>query len=181
LANKVNSSDILIALGANEAGAWGAPRETFDRAIEELSFIGVFPLALSRLYSTRPVGHGLQPRYLNAVLRARSNLAPAALLRALKAIERKAGRRLGRHWGPRPLDLDILDYRGRRAGWPSPTGRPRGHVVLPHPEMHKRAFVLAPLLDVAPAAWRHPVFRRSAGALLGRLPGHERLGVEPLP
>ena len=124
------------------------------------------------------MGQGLQARYLNAVLLAEAPLPPAALLRAIKVIERQAGRRLGRHWGPRPLDIDILDFRGRRMGWAAHPSRLRGRLILPHPEMHRRAFVLAPLLDVAPN-WRHPVLERTARALLARLPRHERLGVRP--
>ena len=96
-----------------------------------------------------------QPRYLNAVVLVEAYIAPGALLRLLKRIERRAGGRLGaRNGGPRPLDIDILDYGGRRIGRP-PRRRQRGRLILPHPEMHRRAFVLVPLLEVAPA-WRHP-------------------------
>jgi 2-amino-4-hydroxy-6-hydroxymethyldihydropteridine diphosphokinase len=82
-------------------------------------------------------------------------------------LERKAGRRAGRPQGPRPLDIDILDYGGRRLGWPG-RGRRRARLVLPHPEAHRRAFVLVPLAQVAPH-WRHPVLGASARALLDRL------------
>jgi 2-amino-4-hydroxy-6-hydroxymethyldihydropteridine diphosphokinase len=89
------------------------------------------------------------------------------MLRLLKRIERRAGRRLGRRWGPRPLDIDILDYRGTRIGWP-PRRREPGRLILPHPEMHRRVFVLVPLLEIAPH-WRHPILGLGARALLSHL------------
>ena len=112
----------------------------------------------SKIYATAPLGPGRQAPYLNAVLLLEADVAPAALLRLLKGLERRAGRRFGPRWGPRCLDIDVLDYGGRRVGWP-PRRRERGRLVLPHPEMHRRAFVLVPLLEIAPplapsGAWR---------------------------
>jgi len=79
----------------------------------------------------------------------------------------------------RPLDLDILDYGGRRIGRPG-RRRERGRLILPHPEMHARAFVLVPLLEVAPA-WRHPLLGRNVKALLAQLSPAARASVrQPL-
>jgi 2-amino-4-hydroxy-6-hydroxymethyldihydropteridine diphosphokinase len=160
--------NVLIGLGANAPGHWGDPRASFACGIEALAQADVHLVALSRLYVTTPQGPGLQQRYLNAVALVASPLPPAGLLRLAKRIERQAGRRLGRKWGPRPLDIDLLDAEGRRMGWP-PRAGDRTRLVLPHPEMHVRAFVLVPLLDVAPH-WRHPVLGLGARALLARLP-----------
>lgn len=157
----------ILALGSNRTGSWGSPGETLSRAVDELSQAGIRILRASRTFSTRPLGPGLQDRYLNAVLLTDTSLAPVALLRLLKRIERRAGRRLGRTWGPRPLDIDILDWGGRRLGWP-PRRREPGRLILPHPEMHRRTFVLVPLLDVAPD-WRHPVLGLGVRGLLSRL------------
>jgi 2-amino-4-hydroxy-6-hydroxymethyldihydropteridine diphosphokinase len=160
-------SNCLLGLGANIAGHWGSPEATLLRALAALAPAGLEELARSRFYRTRPVGAGRQPDFLNAVVATRARVAPLQLLRRLKALERRAGRRPGRHWGPRPLDIDILDYGGRRLGWPgAPRGRAR--LILPHPELHRRAFVLVPLAEVAPG-WRHPVLGASAAALLRRL------------
>jgi len=127
---------------------------------------------------TTPVGLGRQPAYLNAVVMVEGRMAPTALLRTLKRIERNAGRRLGRHWGPRQLDIDILDFGGRQIG--NPRGRrARGQLLLPHPEMHRRAFVLLPLREIAPG-WRHPRLGVTASVLLARLRRHERAGVRRL-
>jgi 2-amino-4-hydroxy-6-hydroxymethyldihydropteridine diphosphokinase len=169
---------ILLALGANASGPWGAPRATLLRAIEALRQDGVRVLRASRAFSTGPVGPGLQERYLNAVLLVATPLPPAELLRLLKRIERRAGRRSSsRTWGPRPLDIDILQYGGKRIGWP-PRRRVPGGLVLPHPEMHRRAFVLVPLLDVVPH-WRHPVLGPGARALLARLARNQVADVRP--
>jgi 2-amino-4-hydroxy-6-hydroxymethyldihydropteridine diphosphokinase len=158
---------VLLGLGANAPGRWGGPRTSLARAIEQLALAGVQVIRSSRLYSTAAHGPGLQDRYLNGVVLATTPLPPAALIRLVKRIERQAGRRLGRKWGPRPLDIDLLDCGGRRIGWP-PRRRERGDLILPHPEMHARAFVLVPLNDVAPH-WRHPALGLGARALLARL------------
>jgi 2-amino-4-hydroxy-6-hydroxymethyldihydropteridine diphosphokinase len=86
------------------------------------------------------------------------------LLRTFKQLERAAGRRFGRHWGPRPLDLDIIDVRGTVLNWP-PLHRVRGGLILPHPEMAARAFVLVPLKEIAPH-WHHPGLHRTIDQLL---------------
>ena len=137
------------------------------------------PLCHSDFFRTKPVGGGRQPDYLNAVVLTQAKLAPAALLRLTKGLERQAGRRPGRRLGPRPLDIDILDYGGRRQGWPG-RARGRARLVLPHPEAHRRAFVLVPLAQVAPR-WRHPVLGASARTLLGRLGWTRRHQVVPSP
>lgn len=161
------SRDIVIAFGSNVAGPWGTPETTIFRAIEALSAHGVICHAVSGLYLTRPVGSGDQPAYVNAVAVARCAIPPRPLVGLFKQIEASAGRRRGRKWGPRPVDIDLIDYRGRVLGWryDETLRRP---LVLPHPQAHRRIFVLQPLAEVAPH-WRHPVLGRSARQLLARL------------
>lgn len=158
-------SQILVGLGGNYPGPWGKPHETLARAIRELAAGGVTVRAVSRFYETEAVGRAGQPNYVNAVALIETAMPPEALLRRLKQIERAGGRRGGSPWGPRTLDIDILDYkgrvlrwRGRSPGFARAGGRP---LVLPHPWIEKRPFVLRPLLDVAPA-WRHPVTKMTA-------------------
>lgn len=165
----------FIALGANLPGKWGVPATTMRQAVQELQSAGVAVVAGSRLHQTRAVGPGLQLPYFNAAIEVRTHATPRALLRILKSIERRAGRRFGRMWGPRSLDLDLLDYDGRLLGDPRRTHR-SGQLVLPHPEMHRRAFVLVPLLEIAPD-WRHPRLGKTARSLLRRLPLTARRGV----
>ena len=169
------TTTLLLGLGANVAGPWGSPRGTLTRALQEIERSGVRIVAVSNTYSTKPVGDTPQPRYLNAVVLARTSIAPGALLRLLKRVELRAGRRTARAMASRPLDLDILDYGGRRIGHPAPR-RERGRLILPHPEMHTRAFVLAPLLEVAPA-WRHPVLGRSVRGLWAQLRPADKASV----
>jgi len=175
----VKTVSILLGLGANLAGAWGVPRATLARAVRELSAAGLVVVRSSSLYATAPVGVGRQPRYLNAVVAVEASVAPSELLRIVKRIERGAGRRLGRHWGPRPLDIDVLSHGKLRIG--KPLGRRRsGALLLPHPEIHKRAFVLLPLLEIAPS-WRHPQLGVGAATLLARLGGRHRSQVRRAP
>lgn len=166
---------ILLGLGSNLAGPWGAPHAILARARREFTTAGLRILGFSSSYATAPIGPGRQPTYVNAVVMIEASVTPAALLRALKRIERRAGRRLGGHWGPRQLDIDILDFGGRQIGRPGGRRR-RGQLVLPHPEMHRRAFVLLPLQEIAPF-WRHPRLGQSVATLLSRISARERAGV----
>ena len=161
-------SKVVIGLGSNQQGAWGTPAETIRRAMIELGRAKIRVTAVSPLYETAAVGSALQPSYVNAVALLDTPLSPEALLRVLKAIERRSGRRGGRPWGPRTLDIDILDYGGQvrhwRKGRAAVEGAGARPLTLPHPLAHCRPFVLRPLLDVAPG-WRHPVLKQSGRAL----------------
>ncbi|MCY3764307.1 MAG: 2-amino-4-hydroxy-6-hydroxymethyldihydropteridine diphosphokinase [Gemmatimonadetes bacterium] len=108
--------------------------------------------AASPVYETAPVGVTAQPTFLNAVLAAETDLEPRALLEYLLAVEKRFGRVRRQRWGPRLLDLDILLYGNEII-------RGRG-LEIPHPRLHKRAFVLAPLCELAPGG-RHPVFNKT--------------------
>ncbi len=168
----VAMSQILVGLGANFPGPWGDPATTIGRALANLNQDGVALVAVSDLYETAAVGRAGQPNYVNAVARIDTAMPPESLLRRLKQIERAAGRRGGSPWGPRSLDIDILDFRGRVQNWRGrvPRFAPAGRrpLVLPHPWIEKRPFVLRPLLDIDPD-WRHPVTRESGEALWRRV------------
>ena len=153
---------ILIAIGANLPAPDGTPpRETCRRAAREVA--GLPGLALDRLsrwYETAPLLPGPQPSYVNGVIRLAGEVDPAGLLAALQAIEARAGRVRGEPNAARSLDLDIIDIDSQLRDAPDP--------VLPHPRAHLRAFVLVPLIDVAPD-WVHPRLHRSARDLLNAL------------
>jgi len=165
--------NVLIGLGANRPGPWGTPRQTLHRALQELEQRRIMVAAASHLYETAALGAARQPSYLNQVALITTSLPAPALLRTLKQIEARAGRRGGSPWGPRTLDRDIVDYKGLVINW----SRGRNVIAhervrplaLPHPQIEHRPFVLKPLLDVAPY-WRHPVLKLSACELLSRLP-----------
>jgi 2-amino-4-hydroxy-6-hydroxymethyldihydropteridine diphosphokinase len=167
---------ILIGFGANVSGPWGTPRETVTRALAALDRGPCRVIRASRLLITAPFGRPNQPPFVNAVARIGTHLPPEALMRHLHAIERAAGRRRGIVWGPRTLDLDLLDYRGLMRNRSYPMAGGRRPLLLPHPGIAERIFVLAPLHEIAPD-WRHPVTRESAATMLRRLRGM-RAGAE---
>ena len=160
---------VLLGLGSNEAGPWGEPAEAIERALAELDTQGVTIERVSRLFAAEPMGPMPQAVYANAAAAGLTALDPDALFALLKRLEASAGRRPGPRWGPRPLDIDILDYDGTVLGWDAPHDPMQpAHLVLPHPELHKRAFVLEPLAEIAPK-WRHPVLDLTARQMLAKL------------
>jgi 2-amino-4-hydroxy-6-hydroxymethyldihydropteridine diphosphokinase len=110
---------------------------------------GIDAVAVSQVYETAPVGGPEQDDFLNAVLAVDTSLEPAALLAAAQAAERGEQRVRTVRWGPRTLDVDILRYGDERVSTPD--------LEIPHPRMRERAFVLAPLHDVAPELVDEPV------------------------
>jgi 2-amino-4-hydroxy-6-hydroxymethyldihydropteridine diphosphokinase len=152
---------ILVALGSNQTGPWGTPEESVRRALAALDLGGIRLRRCSSLIMTQPLGVTTQPPFVNAVAEVETALGPEALLARLHLIERRAGRRRTLRWGPRTLDLDLIDYHGLIC---PPPARP----VLPHPGIAGRIFVLAPIAEIAPR-WRHPKTRRSAADMLRAL------------
>jgi len=152
-----------IALGSNRRSRCGSPAATVRSAAEAL---GVE--TLSAIRSTRAVGPAGRG-FANAAAILRSDLDPPDLLAALKALERRFGRRAGRRWGARVLDLDIILWSGGSWG--------DADLTLPHPEFRRRGFVLEPLAEIA-ADWRDPITGASVRQLLHRL--RRRRPVDPL-
>lgn len=131
---------VYLGLGSNQGDRLGHLRD----AVAALTGHPALEVtAVSPVYETEYVGPGEpQPLYLNACVALRTSLAPAALLALLKGLEARHGRPPGGHLRPRPLDLDILVHGGRVVDDPL--------LTLPHPRLRERAFVLAPLRDIAP-------------------------------
>jgi len=154
---------ILIAIGANLPGLQGEPADETCRlaAAAVTALPGLQFHSLSQWYRTAPVPKSAQPDYCNGIIRMAGKIAPEALLHALQAIEARFGRTRSTPNAARMLDLDIIDLNNTIRAVPDP--------ILPHPRAHLRAFVLRPILDVAPN-WRHPALRTSLTSLLVDLP-----------
>src|SRR5262252_4124612 len=134
-------ADVLIALGGNV----GDVRATFRKAIANICGMAQAALvARSSDYSTPPWGNEQQARFVNACIEIETSLDPHALLFTLQKVERKFGRdRAGEtRWGPRALDLDLIAY--------DEVALQRPELTLPHPRLFERAFVLVPLVEIAP-------------------------------
>lgn len=125
-------------------------------------------LRTSAYYRTEPIGFSAQDHFINAVAEIRTALPPRKLLETLKAIEERMGRRESIRWGPRIIDLDILLY-GQNVIQDD-------DFLIPHPELHKRRFVLVPLCEIASFVI-HPAFGISMAGLLSRLDNDNRSTV----
>jgi 2-amino-4-hydroxy-6-hydroxymethyldihydropteridine diphosphokinase len=158
---------ILVAIGSNLAApGLASPRDTAAAALAALPLFGVEPLQPSHWYLSEPVPVSDQPWFVNGVASIATALSPAALLASLLALEDRFGRTRGERNAARTLDLDLLDYDGRVCDTAA--------LILPHPRLHQRRFVLAPLCEIAPH-WRHARLNLNAAELLARLPAGQPL------
>jgi len=138
-AAEVAATRAYLALGSN----LGDRADSLQRAVDALAATpGISVVAVSRVYETDPVGGPNQGRYFNAVVGIDTVLSPQALLGVGQRLEADAGRVRDEHWGPRTLDVDVLLVGDAVVSEPD--------LVVPHPRMWTRGFVLAPLRDVAP-------------------------------
>ncbi|MGC9530134.1 MAG: 2-amino-4-hydroxy-6-hydroxymethyldihydropteridine diphosphokinase [Candidatus Bipolaricaulaceae bacterium] len=151
-----------LGLGANLP----PERERLRSALARLGQCGVHVERVSSLYRTEPWGRTDQPWFTNMVVEIRTELSPQALLDLCKQVERELGRQRGDRWGPREVDIDILLYDQLVVTGPD--------LTVPHPRMHQRRFVLAPLCELAPQV-RHPLSGRTAAELLADLPDERRV------
>ena len=147
-----------LGLGAN----LGDPQKTLSQALRELAKHPKIKLTqASSLYQTAPVGVVDQPDFLNAVVRIETALPPDALMTAVPSVEKKLGRVRTIRWGPRVIDIDVLLYGAREIETPL--------IMVPHPRMRERAFVMTPLAEIAPSL-TVPGEGRNAAKIASELP-----------
>lgn len=155
---------VYLGLGSNIGDREANIAEAVDRLKVKVSIEQV-----SSLYETEPVGYENQPDFLNAVCRGATDLAPHGLLAFVKQVEKDLGRTPTVRYGPRSIDVDILFYDDVVMHTPD--------LTIPHPRLHKRAFVLVPLTEIAPDLG-HPVLDKTVRQLLASLT--DRHGVRKI-
>lgn len=181
----------LCAVGSNQDSVWGTPRQTVLRAMDVLTQRLDAAPKLSRLYATPAFPAGTGPDFVNAAFAIESALHADALLTVLHAVEAEAKRTRDIRWGQRTLDLDLIALgdlvapdldsfeKWRELPINEQTKQTPTELILPHPRLQDRAFVLVPLADVAPD-WMHPVLGKSVTQLLQALPAADRASVRVL-
>ncbi len=187
-----NCNLALIAIGTNLAGHLDSPNAQIHAAIRHISKSGQEVISTSRFFRTPCFPAGAGPDFVNAAIACRTGLDAAALLELLHEVERRQGRSRSARWEARVIDLDLLAMGD--AVLPDPATfqawsdlsldaqmrMAPPELVLPHPRLHERAFVLVPLNDIAPD-WRHPVLGRTVAEMCAALPPALRAEIWPLP
>ncbi len=146
----------MIGLGSN----LGERDKNIRTALEKMKEKGIELLRVSSVLETEPYGYTDQPKFLNAVCLVETNLTPDQLLDVLLEIEKEMGRVRERKWGPRIIDLDIIFYEDLVLE--------SERLIVPHPDMHNRWFVLAPLAEICPD-YVHPKLKKTVRELLQEL------------
>lgn len=152
---------ILIALGANLDGPHGSPIQTLQKCDRFLADEHIFVQNASHIWKSAPVPISDQPWYHNAVCNVETDKTPHDVLNALRKIEHENGRTRHTQNEARSLDLDIIAYNDIIIETET--------LHIPHPRMHERAFVLRPLLEIAPD-WVHPVIGKTTDMLISEMP-----------
>ncbi|TMV03717.1 2-amino-4-hydroxy-6-hydroxymethyldihydropteridine diphosphokinase [Ruegeria sediminis] len=184
-------SKAVLALGANLDFGEGGPELALRQSLDALADEGVVIRKVSRFFATPCFPAGAGPDYVNAAALVETDLTPHTLLDLLHRVEHQFGRARVQRWGMRTLDLDVVCWedlvlpdRAEHDRWRNlpPAEQIRAtpeQLILPHPRLQDRAFVLVPMADVAPD-WRHPVLGRTVRQMLAELPVGEVAAVKPL-
>ncbi|KAE9628937.1 2-amino-4-hydroxy-6-hydroxymethyldihydropteridine diphosphokinase [Parasedimentitalea maritima] len=184
-------SNALIALGGNLPTCAGMPHQTLVAAVCALSKYDLRLRAVSRFFHTPCFPAGAGPDYVNAVIEISSDLSAEGLLTVLHEVEAQFARVRDQRWGMRTLDLDLIAFAGQilpdretYARWlelplAEQMRESPEQLILPHPRLQDRGFVLVPLCDIAPD-WVHPVLGLSAREMLAGLPNEAVVEVQPI-
>lgn len=182
--------NVVIALGANLSLRGAGPKVTLERALATMADRGLVIRAASRMFSTPCFPPGAGPDYVNAAALIETDRTPREVLDLLHGIEAEFGRAREQRWGMRTLDLDLVCWGDRvlpdlatyRHWLDLPLDQQvrtaPDQLILPHPRLQDRAFVLVPMADVAPD-WRHPVQDLTVTEMIARLPVEDAEAVTP--
>jgi dihydroneopterin aldolase / 2-amino-4-hydroxy-6-hydroxymethyldihydropteridine diphosphokinase len=149
-------SEVYLSLGSN----LGNPQENLSKAISKIQKKGITIQAQSSFIRTAPYGYREQPDFLNCVIKISTDLCPRELLETILSIEMEMGRVREEKWEPRIIDIDIIFYDNLVMD--------SENLVIPHPDLHNRLFVLEPLSEIAPNLI-HPVLKKTTLQLLEEL------------
>ena len=184
-----NNRQFFIALGSNISLGRVQPLEIIKRAIAELRNIHIRSVSLSRFYETPAFPNGNGPNFINCVVKAEAKYSPYEILQKLHEIEEKFERQRNSRWGARTLDLDLIAMKGQVLPsnevfqyWfdlsPSEQNvKTPSELILPHPRIQDRVFVLSPLLDIEPN-WTHPILNKTVAQLYDELPVHTKKNIQ---
>lgn len=186
-----SASRILIALGGNLTSAIGSPEQTLRAALVMLKNRGAVIRNVSPCYHTPAFPAGTGPKFTNAAAELSADWSPAQTLAVLHAVEADLGRERSVRWGERAIDLDLIAHGEQvlpdletHAQWRNlvlsdQIERTPDTLILPHPRVQERAFVLVPLADIAPE-WSHPVLKLTVQEMRDALPADDLAGVRPV-
>jgi 2-amino-4-hydroxy-6-hydroxymethyldihydropteridine diphosphokinase len=183
-----NPNVVTVAMGGNLSNSCATPAETLRAALHKIERRSFSISAVSRFYQTPCFPAGAGDDYVNAVFLAQTCLDASGVLRVLHEVEAEFGRERAQRWGSRTLDLDLLAWNDlvtpdlatydlwRNLSGTEQLGAAPDQLILPHPRLQDRAFVLVPMADVAPD-WVHPVLNRSVDEMLTALPAAHRAEI----
>jgi len=178
----------LIALGGNLTSPKGSPQVTLREAISALEKYGAVIRNISPFYHTPAFPAGNGPDYVNAAAQINAPWSPQETLEVFHKIEADLGRERVRRWGQRTLDIDMIAFddlvlpdlkthlKWRELPLDQQIGATPDKLILPHPRLQDRAFVLVPLADIAPD-WVHPILGQSVKSMLDALPEADKSAV----
>lgn len=184
-------SECIISFGSNKSSDFGVSVRTINEALRVLSRKGLFKVVISKFYRTPAFPAGSGPDFVNGVVHAKTKLSAEELLTVLHDVEAEFGRTRDIRWEARVLDLDLIDFDGQIA--PNATvheqwrdmsldqqlERTPDQMILPHPRVQDRTFVLIPLRDVAPN-WVHPVTQVAVDQMIEQFSAADLAEIKPL-